>query len=47
MDWRNVTPSLPPLTTPLLWASGGGLLALGMTLTGLIAVLRAVGRLFH
>jgi hypothetical protein len=50
MVWRNVTPSAsgsPPLSTPLVWASGGVLLTLSLGLTGLIALVRAFIVLFH
>jgi hypothetical protein len=46
MNRRN-DPSLPgpPLSTPLIWAAGGVLLALTFWLTGLIALFRAFAEL--
>ena len=50
MPWRNVTPASqatpPALSTPLVWAGGGALLMLSLWLTGIIAIFRAVARLF-
>ncbi len=47
----NVPRSRPaqpaPLAAPLAWAGGGALLLLGLWLTSVLALLRAIGRLFH
>jgi hypothetical protein len=36
-----------PLHTPLIWAWGGALLAATTWLTGIIALFRGIGSLFH
>ncbi|MFZ4410294.1 MAG: hypothetical protein ACOYOH_23315 [Paracraurococcus sp.] len=51
MDRRNVThsetPPPPALHTPLVWAWGGALLTVTLWLTGIIALFRGIGSLFH
>ncbi len=50
MTWRNMTtrttPATTPLNTPLVWAGGGALLLLSTWLTGVVALVRAIARLF-
>lgn len=55
MAWSNLPsasrppalPGTPPLNTPLLWAAGSLLLTLGLTVSGGIALVRAVAGLLR
>ena len=54
MTQRNHLPTAPPpagtrppLSTPLVWAGGGVLLTATMWLGSMVALVRAVGSLFH